>query len=222
MKNCFLIYLFFASTILFGQKQKQCSCLKVWTFDKIEDCQEKILKDKSKLYYQFNCDSIWLTLERPSGKKKILYSLSGEDYKDLGPYNYRLGYYFINEFETELLFRFGCPATGSCNYVLVNKKSGTTTQKFSNLILDLNKESNNEFLIYFDETTDDNLIVQFVDLKKKIKIPINPSHFTQIIPEFQFDEIYLKDNILVMTYIYDEDEIEKQGKIEYDVSKYIR
>ena len=220
MIKLFFIFLILTTSTYAQKQSKSCGCVKDSLLNDLVTCEEKILKDKSTIYYQFDCDSIWLTLKNIKGQKKILYSLSGDDYIVFGPLNYRLGYYFVQEFNQELLFRWSCPATGACSYILVNKQSGKPTQEFNNLIFDLNKESNNDFLIYFEDQN--TLAVQFVDLKERIQIQINSEHFTQIIPEFQFVEISVVNKTLVMTYDYDENGIDKTGKIEQNISRYIR
>ncbi len=79
-------------------------------------CDTTRLKNDIFLYYVFNCDSASLIFEKTK-IKKTLFTVK----KDLIEYTYRLGYYFIKEFPKSLLFRFDCPATGSCSYALVDK-----------------------------------------------------------------------------------------------------
>jgi len=72
------------------------------------------------MYWQFNCDNIWLTLENKSGNKFKI----DEVPVDLYGYTYRLGYHLIKEYKNNLLFRSGCAATGPCSYILIDKNNG--------------------------------------------------------------------------------------------------
>src|SRR5690349_18547975 len=65
------------------------------------DCHTKKLKDGSLLFYQFNCDSIWLTLQNSAGQKHVLYAIATR----LHTYHECIGYIFYREFRKFLLFR---------------------------------------------------------------------------------------------------------------------
>lgn len=65
-------------------------------------CDSTFLSDNSFLYYQFTCDSIWLTLETPTNQKKILKTFNLTT--DLPEYHYRLHYQLEKEYPNHLLF----------------------------------------------------------------------------------------------------------------------
>jgi hypothetical protein len=50
--------------------QKKCNCPRVG--EDIYDCKPVKLKSGSKLYWNYNCDSTWLTFENRYRKKNIL------------------------------------------------------------------------------------------------------------------------------------------------------
>src|SRR4051812_5559075 len=102
-------------------QKKQCGCDKDSLLNNnTTDCETTFLKNGAKLYWQFTCDAIWLTLELKSGKKLTL-----ENYPvELSNLLYRLGYSLEKEFDNTLLFRSGCPANGFCNYYLIDKNTG--------------------------------------------------------------------------------------------------
>jgi hypothetical protein len=56
-------------------------------------CETRILKNKAKLYWQYNCDNIWLTLQTIKGKKIKLDEVPIELYG----YTYRLGFHVVKE-----------------------------------------------------------------------------------------------------------------------------
>ena len=72
MKHLFTILLILTFGQSFGQK-KQCHCDEdTFMNNATTNCKTIILKNKSKLYWQYNCNRIWLTLENPIGKKKVI------------------------------------------------------------------------------------------------------------------------------------------------------
>lgn len=163
------------------------------------NCDTIVLKNKSLLYYQFNCDSVWLTLENKKGNKNILFSMGAELYG----YTYRLGYQLIKEFKTTLLFRSGCAANGPCNYVLTNKENGKEIEKFGELIFN-SEDSLSEFIIYFSDDKLSSLTLYFINTNKKYKIKIPAERFIgkTIIPEQQFEKPVLENDNLTLTYKY--------------------
>jgi hypothetical protein len=216
MRIALTYILIIMSTLVYSQK-KQCSCLSDSLINKnTTSCKTKLLKDNSKLYYQFNCDSIWLTLE--NSKKHIVFSMSTELY----PYTYRLGYQLSREFDNYLLFRSGCPANGPCNFVLVDKQNGKTTKKIGELIYDHESDIFYNFLIYFSDKKLNSLTLFFVDRNEKFKISIDSEHFNSIIPEYQFDAIKMENNILTLEYSYDKAGKSVTNKIIVDINKYNR
>jgi hypothetical protein len=84
------------------------------------NCDTIKLKKNYNLYWQFNCDRIWLTLEKPN---KFKITINEVDV-NLYPYTYRLGYQLIKDYSNKLLFRSGCPANGPCKFIIINKKNG--------------------------------------------------------------------------------------------------
>jgi hypothetical protein len=179
----------------------------------IDECNIHLLKDGSKLYYQFNCDSVWLTLEKKSGRKIIIYSMAGDDFKELYGYNYRLGYQFAHEYNKSILFRSGCPANGPCNFILINKSNGKITAELGELIYNREKNKFYNFLVYFSNEKLNYLIIYYPDSGKRYKIHIHPYDFRGVIPEYTINDITVKNHILKLT-------TQSKKKIVIDLSKY--
>lgn len=57
------------------------------------DCDTIKLKNNYSLYWQFNCNQIWLTLEKPNMSKIIIDVINAELYA----YIYRFGYQLIKD-----------------------------------------------------------------------------------------------------------------------------
>ena len=216
MRSFLFLVLLFSLKFSYGQ-QKQCSCKTDTLINHFTtDCKTTLLRNGSKLYWQFNCDSIWLTLQDKNGKKIIIDTVPIEYYA----YTYRLGYRLVKEYENTLLFRSGCPANGSCNFNLVDKSSGKKLKQFGELIYDHDKEKFYDFIIYF--SSKNYLTIYFIDDNKKYNIRINGDNFTSVVPEYQFDKINLSNNILTLVYNYEKDNKRKQGQITIDLKKYVR
>jgi hypothetical protein len=204
-------------------QQKQCHCDKDSLMnDATISCETSTLKNNSTLYWQYNCDSIWLTLENKNGKKTVL----DEVEPSLFPYTYRLGYHLIKEYNSSLLFRSGCPANGPCNYTLIDKSNGKKLEAFKPLIcVDTDNQLENphpyeyNFVVYFSEVND-SLVVYFVDGKKYLQIPFNSkkNKLSSPNPEQQFKHMKKSNDTLTLAYENDEKQI-KELKIPLDKGK---
>lgn len=187
--------------LLFSGQKKQCFCAENPEMNTATiSCETTILKNGAKLYWQYNCEKIWLTLENK--KKKI--QIDQIDVSDFG-ITYRIGYHFIKEYERSVLFRRGCGATGPCSYILIDKNTGKKLKEFNQLIaidtdvkMDDPQPYSFPFVVYLSTETAD-LIVYFIDAQKTIKVPFK-GKLTFIIPENQFIEMKIIDNSVIITY----------------------
>ena len=185
-------------------------------------CDTTIFSNKAKLYWQYNCDRIWLTLENANGQKKVIDEVPVELYG----YTYRLGFHLIKEFDKTVLFRSGCPANGPCIYTLIDKNNGNKIKEFDQLIcIDTDIKWKNphkynfDFVVYLSDTTD-HLIIYYIDSKRTLKVPFKEK-LTSIIPQHQFKEMTLNNNILTLTYKLDDNE-SKTLNIDLNDKKYSR
>lgn len=150
-------------------------------------CDTTYFSNKSKIFWQFNCDDVWLTFENKNGRKLRIDDIPVE----LSGYTYRLGYHLIKEYNNSLLFRNGCSASGPCSYTLIDKTSGNKIEEFDQLICidtDIQQENdhsyNFDFIVYL---SDKNIVVDDVESRKKIQVPFKDK-LTAGIPEQQFDK----------------------------------
>lgn len=192
--------------LIFGQlsaQNKQCNCDKDTLMNTVTtSCNTTILSNKSKLYWQYNCDKIWLTLENIKGKRIVIDEVPVEYYS----YTYRLGFHLIKEFEKAILFRSGCPANGPCIYILIDKSTGKKINEFGQLICIDTKAREDlpyqfDFIVYPD-ADQKNLVVEYINISKKLTIPfdLEKNNLTAAIPEYQFDKMKLHGNILTLYY----------------------
>jgi len=206
---------------LFAQRG-QCSCDNNQGMKGLIKCDTTILMNASKLYWQFNCDSVWLTLENTNREKVSIDEVPIEK----SQYTYRLGYHLIKEFNKTLLFRSGCPATGPCVYTLVDKFNGNKLKVLPQLIcintdidIDNPKKYEFDFVVYLAENYE-NLILYYVDKGTSCTIPMNEK-LTYIVPEFQFTSMNITDNILTIAYFIDGG-LEKNISVNLDDTKNCR
>jgi hypothetical protein len=116
MRATLLILLIVQFSFSLAQK-KECGCKSDSFMTQFTtSCKTTYLKNGAKIYWQFNCKSIWLTHQSKSGKQITIDKIPIELYG----YTYRLGYQLAKEYKRTLLFRSGCPANGPCNFVLVD------------------------------------------------------------------------------------------------------
>ena len=131
-------------------------------------------------------------------------------------YTHRVGYDIVKEYKKSLLFRYGCPANGPCMFTLVDKYNGKKLNQFPELIYNHNTQLFYDFIIYF--SSPNTLTLYFIETNKKHKISINRKYFNAVIPEYQFDDVILKNNIVTLT--YNSNELDTTGKIIIDLKKY--
>ncbi len=182
------------------------------------NCDTTILRNNSKIYYQFNCDSIWLTLENIKGDKIVIYR-EKDNFDDFYAIQWRLAYRLKKEYDNYLLFRSDCPANGPCNFVLIDKKTGQLKKELGELIYDKEKPFTYDFVLYFSKTGK-SIIADFIDKNKQIRIPIDRTHFSAIIPEYNFDRISYDKGIITLTYYYGDNKNAKLKTITVDAKKY--
>ncbi|MDD4970893.1 MAG: hypothetical protein PHT07_15810 [Paludibacter sp.] len=219
MKKNITILLFVLNIIpSFGQKG-ECFCDKDTLMNNATvSCDTTTFTNGSKMYWQFNCDRIWLTLENIKKEKQVIDESTSELY-DL---TYRLGFHLIKEYKNTLLFRSGCPANGPCNHTLIDKTNGKKIKEFDQLIcINTENQSKNPHKYEYNfivslSTNLDYLIVYFVDSKKTIKKPFLEK-LTSVIPQSQFEKMTLKNNIL--TIYYEVDNCDKSKTITIDLKK---
>ncbi len=179
-------------------------------------CDTTILKNKSLLYYQFDCDSIWLTLENISGNKKVI--------DNMDPELYRLGYYLTKEFQRSLLFRHSCLGSAPCEYDLIDKETGKLIKEFGKLIYNADDSLSN-FIVYFSDDSFSFITLHYIDTDKKYKIKILTEQFNgiEIHAEQQFERPKIENNLVTLLYRYKLKYEEKDWSVDriiIDLSKY--
>jgi hypothetical protein len=234
MKNLFFIIGVFVSNTLFGQ---DCFCEEDTLLNEYISCEPNFLDNNSKLYWNFNCDSSWLTFETNKGFKNNIFSL-GEELVSLTS---RLGYVDWFEFNNSVLFT-NSVISGCCepnDYYLHDKDSGNLIKYLGKALYvsedrnipivvgvnytTFNTNSNsdlNSLLIYnLDNNQEFTIGIQEGDIKKGM---VNNEFFH---PEYVFDSAEIKEGKLIIRYFVDNYKNTKDleyKSIHIDVSKYIQ
>lgn len=194
---------------------QSCNCNENRTLTQIISCSPDILKNNSKIYWNFNCNSSWLTFENSKGIKKKLYSLD----KDVIELTTRIGHIYFKEFKNTFLYTnkviSGCcdpedyylydintvdliKYLGRAIFVSESEKvpfvvSITNSNYKSNSIADFNSltiynlDTRKEYKIHFE--------------KKQIENGIKNNNY--MFTEYIFDESEITNDILVLKYHID-------------------
>lgn len=193
-----------------------CFCSEDSTMNEgMVSCDTITLSNNAKLYWQYNCDSIWLTLENVNGLKYVIDEIPLELYE----YAERLGSYLIKEFEKTILFERGCAAMGPCLYTLIDKNNGSQIKEFDQLICIYEEDYQFDFVVYLSDTSDD-LVIYFINSNKQLQVPFK-EELTEIDPEYQFKEMTMENNILTLYYISNKNR-KKTLRIDLNDNKYSR
>ena len=116
------LQIFFSILISQSTWGQLCNCIEDESLKENISCEPEFLDNNSKIYWNFNCDSSWLTFENASVYKKILYVLN----KDMIGYTTRIGYIDFKEFKNTFLITnkviSGCCAPA--DYFIYDKTNG--------------------------------------------------------------------------------------------------
>jgi hypothetical protein len=125
LKN--ILFLILLQISICSAQNKNCFCNQNKLMNKSNiNCDTIKLQKNYILYWQFNCDRIWLTIEKPHKSKIAINEID----VNLYPYTYRLGYQLIKDYSNKLLFRSGCSANGPCKFIVINKKDGRKIKEY--------------------------------------------------------------------------------------------
>lgn len=160
-------------------------------------CDTLILSDQSILYWRYNCDRIWLTLENRNGQRIVVDDLPAESM----PILHRIGAFLVKEFDETLLFQRDCAATGTCFYFLVEKNTGSVVREFPQLIgIDWEMKSYTfDFVAYLSEESDE-IHIYFPNESRTCSVPISDLNRQTAYPEFSFTEMTLFKEVLTLKY----------------------
>ena len=124
------------------------------------ECDTAFLKSNSLIYYQFDCDSIWLTLENQNSVKHEIFKIATKSI-----YIPSL-LYLKQDCDQSALFSMR-HSKDSVEFYLVNKNSGQIIKTFHNVISSGRKESC--FVPYYKESA---TTISVYNIKSKLEVEI--------------------------------------------------
>ena len=233
MKTLILTFLtILISPYFWGQS---CNCKENKILKQIISCKPEILENNSKIYWNFNCDSSWLTFENSKGDKKKLYSLD----KELIELTTRIGYVYFKEFKNTFLFT-NKVISGCCDpddYYLHDKNNGDLIKYLGRAIFVSDSKSLPFVVSITNSNYKDNSITDFnslniynLDARKEYKIPfekgqiekgIKNNHY--MFSEYIFDESEITNDILILKYHIDKyikGKVIEEMTLKIDLKKY--
>ncbi|RYD95970.1 MAG: hypothetical protein EOP50_07230 [Sphingobacteriales bacterium] len=173
--------------------QHTCACASIPAEAFRPDCSVRRLSNGGALYYQYTCDSIWLTLENRTGRRMVLYSMPSS----LHEAHERVGYQLAREFKTVLLFRNDWVSPTGWNYVVVDKSNGTIKKNGLNVVECAGAETLGAYLAEFAGSR--TLVLYNPDTGKRIRLPLRRSDLPAEDPQKAIVGLRLKNRILTVT-----------------------
>ena len=232
MRPLLLTLALFISTVVNGQS---CLCGQDTILKESISCKPTIFENKAKIFWNFNCDSSWLTFESSNKKRKTIFSLSD----GLVSLTTRLGYMYWTEFNKTFLIT-NHVVSGCCDpvdYYLYDKTSGdlikylgraiyvSDNRKFPFVMSIAN--SNYDTISRIDYNS---LSIYNLDSRKEFKLTIPRGDIEKgiknndyLFPEDVFDTPILASDTLVLKYSTDKYIKGKRLKyktIKIDLKKY--
>lgn len=201
MKYLLTLLIFFSLHLTYGQ---QCSCSKKPELEDVISCEATHFKNGAKLFWEYNCDSSWITFQNGNHKKKI-FELEKEFIELSGRLGYRSWTEYPNSFLIENSLVSGCcqPA----EYILFDKNNGTKKSELGTFVFISNEKQ--PYIITLKSST--KLLYTDLETNKScpIKIPENIIEETlqnsdELYPEKLFENIHLKNGILSLSLKYKE------------------
>ncbi|RYF89705.1 MAG: hypothetical protein EOO00_09705 [Chitinophagaceae bacterium] len=87
-----LLLLFLVSLSL-GTRAQPCSCEQDSFLSELISCTPIVFDNHAQLFWNYSCDSSWLTFEDTAGKRNVIYAM------ELVEYTGRLGYSYAAELD---------------------------------------------------------------------------------------------------------------------------
>lgn len=207
------------STFIFAQI---CSCSETPYLDDLISCKTTAFQNGAKIYWEFDCNSSWITFQNGALKKKI-FELDKTEMEFTG----RLGYKSWTEFENSFLIE-NSVVSGCCQpdeYILYDKITGAKISELGTLVF-IEISGKKPFVLTL-KGNDDLLFTDLSDNKSyvvkipKDKIDKTMKNSDELYAENLFGNVRMQNGLLSMELKY---KISKQGKwkkeiIKFDVNK---
>ncbi len=124
------------------------------------ECDTSYLQSNALIYYQFNCDSIWLTLENKNAEKFIIYKTDMLDF--YGPSTLHLK----QDCTESALFSIRYTKT-DIDFFVINKSNGKVIRTFQNVI---DVERNQTCFVAYYNSSKENISVYNIETEIEVEI----------------------------------------------------
>lgn len=149
MKQTLIAFMIMILTINGFSQKSNCGCdIKKNNPENQYKCDTTIFSNGSKMYWQWNCDSVWLTFENKD--KSILKSCEKTNVYECE----RTGLNFLKEYPNYLLFQYKW-ISGCCtppDIVFISKVNGSELKRITNDLFVWGDVDEN-YILYFSDTT---------------------------------------------------------------------
>ena len=195
-------------------------------------CKPHFLSNGAKIYWNYSCDSSWLTFENTKSEKKILYSLD----KELIELTNRIGPVVLHEFKNSFLYEYAV-ISGCCDPAisyLYDKNSGQLIKQFGRSIF-VSSDTKIPILVGiknsdYEENTEidmSRLILYNFDTRKEFEIPFEGDQIElgcknneYLFPEYVFHDSEISSKKLILKYhTRNSDNLIKNKKLQEKIFK---
>lgn len=200
MKTFAILILSCCSTLISAQI---CSCSEMPDLKDLISCETTAFQNGAKIYWQFDCNSSWITFDNGGLKKKI-FELDKTEMEFSG----RLGYKSWTEFENSFLIENSL-VSGCCQpdeYILYDKSSGDKISDLGTLVF-IEKSGQKPFLLTL-KGNDDLLFTglnsnrSYVVKIPKDKIDKTMKNSNELYAQNLFQKVQMKNGLLSMELRY--------------------
>ena len=210
---------------------QHCNCDENPEIKEVITCKPIHFKNKTEIFWQYDCDSSWLSFKNSKGKKTVLYTLEA----GLMELTEKLGYSYAAEYKSSFLIKNNL-ISGCCvpsEFILFNKTTGKKQSVLGRLIF-YSEDSKHPVVVYFESNGENknlfnNIILKNIDKNKSYKIKLHMGRIWstlqsngEMFAEHLMDGTEINDNKLKITYRFklkDRDEWQSET-IVIDLSKY--
>lgn len=196
------IFILFFTFSVYGQ---QCSCSQKPELKDVLSCEATLLQNGAKIYWEYDCNSSWITFQKGKEKRKI-FELEKEFIALSGKLGYRNWTEYKNSFLIENSLASGCcqPA----EYILYDKNNGRKITELGTVIF-ISDTKDQPYTV----TLKNNHQLLYTNLNNNrsypVKIPENLIENTlknseELYPENLFESIHVKNKMLFISLRYKE------------------
>jgi len=230
-----LIFCFLFSLITYYSFGQTCNCDDDSLLNEIISCDTIHFENGAELYWNFNCDSSWLTLLTPTRSKQIIFSL-GDGLQELTG---RIGYVEFYEYKSTFLVQNNV-ISGCCappDFYLYDKTTGQKIKELGRIIY-LSEDRKYPIIISITNSSYDtskiadlnSLTIFNINTNKEYLISLPNFEIEQALEnteemyaEFLFEDSIVENGILILQYRYRNPKNEEEQytrNIQIELKKY--